>query len=197
MLEELSELLAVSLQRLHATTYLPELTQMYNLSKLPHPMLLNSSYFFHFCPECARHRLLRRVFMLAHIPCCPLHGLALFQQCPCGTLQRFFSRRTQPFTCRHCGLDWAHFPQLSVSPEEITLSNELLKWYEVFFTRGTPMLFSSALKLIRGRFPKKGTGGVRLLDGKTRFVLPDGRGQISLGHLVDWLVSLDLSTEDL
>ncbi len=160
-------------------------------------MLLNSSNFFHFCPECARHRLLRRVLMLAHIPCCPLHGLALCQQCPCGTPQSFFSRRAQPFTCRHCGLDWAHFPQLSVSPEEIALSNELLKWYEVFFTKGTPMLFSSALKLVRGRFPKKGTGGVRLLDGKTRVVLPDSRGQISLGHLVDWLVSLDLSTEDL
>src|SRR5258708_7102141 len=58
LLEELSELLSVSLRHLHATTYLPELTRMYHLSKLPHPTLLNSSYFFHFCPECARNRLL-------------------------------------------------------------------------------------------------------------------------------------------
>jgi len=197
LLEELSELLAVSLQRLDATTYLPELTQIYHLSKLPHPTLLNSSYFFHFCPECARNRLLRRVLMLAHLTCCPLHGLALCQQCPCGTPQRFFCRQAQPFTCHHCGLDWAHFPRCSVSPEEIALSNKLLNWYEVFFARGTPMVFASALKLIRRRFPEKGAGGVRLLDGKTRFALPGGRSPISLGHLVDWLVSLNLSLSDL
>jgi hypothetical protein len=77
------------------------------------------------------------------------------------------------------------------------LRNELLDWYEVFFVRGTPMLFSSALKLIHSKFSEKGAGGVRLLDGKTRFVLPDGRGQISLGHLVDWLVSLNLSPQGL
>jgi hypothetical protein len=197
LLEELSELLAISLQCLHETTYLPELTHMYKLSKLPHPTLLNSSYFFHFCPECARNHLLRRVLMLAHITCCPLHVLALCQRCPCGTLQRLFCRQAQPFTCHHCGLDWAHFPQVSVSPEEVALSNELLKWYEIFFARGTLMLFSCALKLIRRRFPEKGAGGVRLLDGKTRFALPDGRSPISLGHLVDWLVSLHLSPSDL
>src|SRR5579872_1797393 len=197
LLEELSELLAVPLHLLHTTTYLPELTHMYNLSKLPHPTLLNSSYFFHFCPECARNRLLRRVFMLAHITCCPLHGLALCQQCPCGTPQRLFCRQAPPFTCHHCGLDWAHFPQFSVSPEDFALRNDLLDWYGVFFARGTPMLFASALKLIRRRFPEKGAGGVRLLDGKTRFALPDGRSPISLGHLGDWLVSLNLSPSDL
>lgn len=197
LLEELSELLAVPLHLLHATTYLPELTHMYNLSKLPHSMLLNSSSVFHFCPACARKRLLRCALMLAHMPCCSLHGVVLCQQCPCGTPQRLFCRQVQPFTCSSCGLDWAHFPQVSVSPEEIVLSNELLKWYELFFARGTPMLFSSALKLIGSTFLEKGAGGVQLLDGKTRFVLPDGRGQISLGHLVDWLVSLNLSPEDL
>lgn len=197
LLEELSDLLAVPLHLLHATTYLPELTHIYNLSKLPPSILLNSSYLFHFCPECARNRMLRRTLMLAHITCCSLHDVALCQQCPCGTLQRLFCRQAPPFTCYHCGLDWAHFPQRSVSPEEISLSNKLLKWYEVFFARGTPALFSSALMLIRRRFPETGAGGVRLLDGKTRFVLPDGRGQISLGHLVDWLVSLHLSLEDL
>jgi TniQ len=197
LLEELSDLLAVPLHLLHATTYLPELTHMYHLSKLPPSMLLNSSYFFHFCPECARNRLLRRVLMLAHITCCSLHGVALCHQCPCGTPQRLFCRQTHPFTCYSCGLDWARFPQCSVSPKEMSLSNELLKWYEVFFARGTPMLFSSALKLVRRRFPETGAGGVRLLDGKTRFALPDGRSQISLGHLVNWLVSLDLSPSDL
>ncbi len=197
LLEELSELLAVPLQLLHATTYLPELTHIYHLSKLPPSMLLNSSYFFHFCPECTRNRMLRRVLMLAHITCCSLHSVALCQQCPCGTPQRLFCRQAQPFTCYHCGLDWAHFPRCSVSPKEILLSNKLLKWYEVFFAQGTPALFFSALKLIRSRFPEKGAGGVRLLDGKMRFVLPDDRGQISLGHLVDWLVSLDLSPQDL
>ena len=59
------------------------------------------------------------------------------------------------------------------------------------------MLFSLALKLIRSRFAERGAGGARLLDEKTRFVLPDGRSQISLGHLVDWLVSLNLSPEEL
>lgn len=135
--------------------------------------------------------------MLAHITCCSLHGVALCQQCPCGTLQRLFCRQAQPFTCCHCGLDWAHFPQCSVSSEELSLSSKLLKWYEIFFSRGTPALFSSALKLIRSKFPEKGSGGVQLLDGKTRFVIPDDRGQISLGHVVDWLVSLHLSPEDL
>ena len=197
LLEDLSEFLAVPLQLLHTTTYLPELTHIYQLSKLPYSTLLNSSFSFRFCPECARNRMFRRALMLAHITCCSLHRLAFCQLCPCGTPQRLFCLQAQPFTCHHCGLDWADFPQFSVSPEEVLLSNKLLKWYEVLFSRGTPALFSSALKLIRSRFPEKGAGGVHLLDGKTRFVVPCDRGQISLGHLVDWLVSLDLSPGDL
>ena len=197
LLEELAEALAVPLQSLFNTTYLPELMRIYNLTRFPHSMLLNSSFSFHFCPECARNRVLRRTLMLAHLTSCPLHSIALCQRCPCGTTQRIFCRQAQPFTCYRCDLDWAHFPQLSVSPEERALSTELLKWYEVFFARGTPILFSSALKLIRSRFLEKGAGGVRLLDGKTRYILPDNCGQISLGHLVDWLVSLNLSPPDL
>lgn len=197
LLEELSGLLAVPLHLLHATTYLPELTHMYNLSKLPHSMLLNSSSVFHFCPECAQDRLLQRVLMLAHLPCCPLHGLVLCQQCSCGTSQKLFSRRAQPFSCHHCGRDWAHFPQIAGSPEALILSHRLLMWYEVFLIRGTPALFSATLKLMRRRFPEKGAGGLRLLDGRVRFMLPSGQGQISLGYLVNWLVSLDLSPSDL
>lgn len=197
LLEDLSGLLAVPLQFLHATTYLPELTHIYHLTQLPFSTLLNSSFSFHFCPECAQNRILRRVLMLAHLPCCPLHNLALCQRCPCGGLQRLFYLKAQPFTCYHCGLDWAHFPLFSASPEEIMLSDKLLKWYGVFFSKGTPALFSSAVKLIRSSFPRKGVGGVQLLGGKTRFVPPDARGQISLGHVVDWLVSLDLSPSDL
>jgi hypothetical protein len=197
LLEDLSELLAVPLQLLRTTTYLPELTQIYHLSKLPYSTLLNSSFSFRFCPECTRSRVFRRALMLAHLPCCPLHRLAWCQQCSCGTPQRLFCLQAQPFTCHRCSLDWADFPQFTVSPEELLLSNELLKWYEVFFSRGTPALFSSAMRLIRHRFTQKGAGGVRLLDGKTRFVFPDDRGQISLGYLVDWLVSLELSPSDL
>jgi TniQ len=196
LLKELSERLAISLQRLHATTYLPELTQMYNLSKLPHPTLLNSSYFFHFCPECARNRVLRRTLMLAHLTFCPLHNVLFCQQCPCGSPQRLFCRQARPFTCNQCGLDWANFPLCSVSLEEVTRGHKLLKWYETFFSKGTPELFSETLKLIHSKLSGKKAGGVQLLDGKTRWMPPDTRGRISLGHLVDWLVSLDLSPGD-
>jgi len=88
LLDDLSELLLVPLQLLHTTTYLPELTQIYHLSKLPCSTLLNSSFSFRFCPECARSRVFRRALMLAHLPCCPLHRLAWCQQCLCGTPQR-------------------------------------------------------------------------------------------------------------
>ena len=197
LLEELSEILAVPLQLLYNTTYVPELMRIYKLSKVPHSMLLNSSFSFHFCPECARNRVLRRALMLAHIPCCPLHNVVFCQRCPCDSPQRLFCRQAQPFTCYKCGLDWAHFPQLPASLEDRLLGNKLLKWYEIFFSNGTRELFSDALRLIQNKFPGKEAGGVQLLDGKTRLVLPDARGRISLGHLVGWLVSLNLSPSDL
>ena len=196
LLEELAELLAVSLPRLSTTTYLLELKQIYHLSRLPHPMLLAASSVFHFCPECARNRLLRRVLMLAYVMCCPLHELALCQRCPCGTPQRLFCRQAKPFTCRSCGLDWASFPHIAVSAEAMSCSQELLRWYEVFFTRGTPALFSSALKLIRRKLSQQGASGIRLLDGKMRFASPSAPGRVSLGHMVDWLVSLHLSPSE-
>lgn len=197
LLEELAGILAIPLQSLYNTTYVLELMRIYNLTKFPHSMLLNSSFLFHFCPECARNRVLRRELMLAHLTNCPLHSIAFCQKCSCGAMQRIFCRQTQPFSCYKCGLDWAHFPKINVSPEAILLNNRILRWYEVFFSKGTPELLSSIWSLIRSRFQGKKAGSVRLLDGKTRRVLPDDRGRISLGHFVDWLVSLDLSPDEL
>lgn len=193
LFEELAGILAIPLQILFAATYLPGLIHIYNLSKFPHSMLLNSSFSFQFCPACARNRML----MLAHITFCPLHHVMLCLQCPCGAPQRLFCRRAQPFAFNKCGLDWAHFPQFGVSLEEIEQGDKLLKWYETFFSRGTPRLFSEALKLIHRNFPGEGVRSVKLLDGKTRPALPDARSRISLGDMMDWLVSLNLSPADL
>ena len=158
VLEGFAEVLAVPVQMLLASTYLPELARIYGLSKSPHSMVLNSSFLFRFSPACAQNRILKRTLMLAHITFCPLHHVILCQRCPCGAPQQLFCRQSHPFTCRKCGLDWADFPRCAAPAEEISLGNKLLSWYEVFFSRGTPDLFTSALKLIRNKLSAKRDG---------------------------------------
>lgn len=197
LLEELAEVLAVPIQALFATTYLSEITQIYELSKPPHSMLLNPSFSFRFCPDCARYRVLKRTLMLPHITFCPLHSGMLCQRCPCGTAQRLFCRQARPFSCYRCGLDWAAFPSLAASPEEVSRGHKILAWYDLFFLNATPELLTSTLRLIHDTFSEHKSSGVRLLNGKMKSVLPDLRVRLSLGHIVDWLVSLDLSPQDL
>jgi len=196
LLEDLADIIAVPIQSLFATTYLSEMTRIYNLSRMPHSMLLNSSFSFRLCPDCARHRLLKRTLMLPNLSICPLHSGLLCQKCPCGTVQRLFCRQARPFSCSRCGLDWAAFPRITGSPEDISRGSRILAWYDLFFSQGTPELLTNTSKLLHHAFSRK-SSSVLLLDGKMRSALPNFRAHPSLGHVVDWLVSLDLSPQDL
>lgn len=194
-LEFLARLLALQTPTILATTYLRELTRFYDTPQ-PHPMQLTSSLLFHVCPACvASSRLLTRTLTLPHITMCPQHQIRLVSTCQCGALLRLFQRRTPPFLCSACGLDWAELPQMQADPERMELERCLLSFYEFFLTRGTPELLASALRLIYDSVVERGEIRVALLDGETRY--PHGgrsyQQTTSLGHLVYSLVQLHLA----
>ena len=77
------------------------------------------------------------------------------------------------------------------------MEHKLLLHYEFFFTKGTPTLLAKALQLVRERVKRKRTPWVRCPDGSTKYVeCYDGK-RISLGSLVELLVSLKLSPHDI
>ena len=77
------------------------------------------------------------------------------------------------------------------------MEHKLLLHYEFFFTKGTPTLLAKALQLVRERVKRKRTPWVRCPDGSTKYVeCYDGK-RVSLGSLVELLVSLDLGNVSL
>jgi hypothetical protein len=197
-LEALAQALAVPVSAIVATTYLAELARLYDGEHL-HAKLLSSSSAFHLCPACvAEERKLSRLLALPHITHCPQHQLSLVKSCQCGTPLRLFHRQARPFSCHKCGLDWKHLPQHKMDSERMEIEQHFLAFYDFFFTKGTPELLASALRLIYDSVVEK---------GKIRAPLPDEDAQIasdekpyhrtaSLGYLVHSLWQLDLSPHD-
>lgn len=198
-LAHLARLLALETPAITATTYLAELTRFYDTPH-PHPMQLTSSLSFHVCPACvASSRLLTRTLTLPHITVCPEHQILFVNTCQCGAALRLFQRRTPPFLCSTCGLDWARLSQVKADSERTELEQRFLSLYEFFLTRGTPELLASALRLIYDSVVERGEIRVALLDSETRYPHSGRLYQrtTSLGYLVYSLVQLDLLPRDI
>jgi hypothetical protein len=218
-LQLLAGWLAVPESALLASTYWAELARLYETPD-PHAQLLGMGFGFHFCPECLTEaRMLQRTLLLPHITCCPLHHVKLQSSCTChegkpppktdfpildtflksiqewGVIQRLFSPGTNPFTCRSCGLNWANFPRLKADPERLTLEQKILAWYDFFFSKGTRVVLSRALQAIDQTLQQRQMKSVKRLDGRKVRVTFTSPEKTSLGHLVDVLVSLDLSPD--
>jgi len=197
-LEMLAQVLSVPIPRIVATTYLAELARLYGNEHLQ-AKLLSSSSTFHVCPACiAEERKLARWLTLPHIMHCPEHHLALVSSCSCGAALRLFHRKSRPFTCSKCGLDWKNLPSLQGDPARMEVEQLLLSSYQFFSTRGTPELLASTLRLIYDSVVEKGEIRAALPNADTQAVV-DGRSYqvaTSLGYLVHALWQLDLSHRD-
>ena len=198
-LDDLAQLLAVPTRALLATTYQEELTRIYDV-RHPSPLFLNTSFTFRLCPLCVQeHRMLSRHLALQHMTLCPGHQVALVDTCSCGVPLRPFSPLARPFTCYKCHLSWAQLPVQNANPERLELERKLLSYYDFFFTRGTPELLTSALRLIYDSVVEKGMIRVSLPDEEAQ-KSPDDRPNprsTSLGYVVQALLQLDLSPSDI
>jgi hypothetical protein len=198
-LEALAAALAVPLSAIIATTYLAELARLYDVAHL-HAKLLSSSFIFHVCPACvAEERRLSRLLTLPHITHCPQHQISLVKLCQCGAPLRLFHRQARPFTCHKCGLDWKNLPRRHMDPERMQIEQQLLSYYDFFFTQGTPELLANTLRLIYDSVVEKGEIRVPLPDEDVQ-ASPENRSSqrtTSLGYLVHTLWQLDLSPRDI
>lgn len=192
----LAECLALPLEGLLATTYHRELMRLY-APLVPHWKQLNATCVFRVCPECVtQDHLLTRLLVLPHIHACPQHHVALLRVCQCGHALSAFSRGTQPFLCKHCGLEWAKLARLPASDEQMRKEQEVLTWFAFFLTEGTPELLARALHLVRSTMRKRKMTSVLSLDGTMRYVERHHVQSISLGYVVDLLMSLGLAPDD-
>jgi hypothetical protein len=219
ILESLIHLLMISTERLLATTYACELARLYAPAR-PHaehllghrrgvtipPLLEKSSgnranatvVGFHICPLCiAQARLLRRAALLPLLKYCPTHHVAFHTHCTCGCPLILFSRGKQPFRCFTCGLDWAQLPHLRPSPGEVRLEGDLWALYELFLGQGTPELKASALSLIRQYLKTHQPLALKLVSGRTLFGFTADLNQLSLGYVIDLLVSMGISPKEI
>jgi hypothetical protein len=193
----LAQLLALPIGSLLATTYQLELAGLYDTSS-PHATYLCRSFPLRLCPVCiAEGRLLKRPLILPHITCCPSHQVALVGTCLCGTLLQLFALQSLPFTCQKCCLDWAQLPRTTSKPERVALERNFMSYYEFFFTTGTPQILAKALQLVRDNMKRRRTPWVKCPDGGTKYVECYYGKRVSLGFLVELLVSLELSPQEI
>jgi hypothetical protein len=218
LLECLAHFLMISPQRLLATTYSAELARLYP-SEEPHPKLLLGPGFYpenwlwklrtgqreigrkrksHVCPACIAHtRLLKRTETLPYLHYCPLHHIAFQEHCSCGTPLILFSRGTPPFTCSGCGLDWAQWPQIPIPPDRVTLERTIWALYEFFLVQGTGELKASALRLALSQMKGDELLHLKLRGKKMLYGTTPVLNQLSLGYIVDVLVSVGISPNDI
>ncbi len=198
-LDDLADALAVPLSSIVATTYQAELARIYDVAD-PHALLLSTSFSFRLCPACvAEQRLLTRTLVLPHITICPLHQIVLVNTCLCGTALRPFHRQAPPFRCFKCSLDWAELPQKKTDQRRIEIEEQLLSYYQFFWTYGTPEVLASTLRLVYDSVVEKGEIRVPLPDNASQSE-PSGRSYrrtSSLGYLVHLLWQLDLTPGDI
>jgi TniQ len=197
VLELLSQLLALPTSSLLATTYQLELASLYDTPS-PHATYLCRSFPFHLCPDCiVEGRLLKRTLILPHITCCPSHQVVLVGTCRCGMLLQLFPRQSLPFTCQKCCLDWTELPRITSKPERIALEQKLMSYYTFFFDNAKPTIIAKAQQLVRKSMKGKKVDRLKSFDGNYRYVELYDAKRISLGSLVELLVSLDLSLHDI
>jgi len=199
-LHPLAQLLALAPQHVRATTYTDELARLFGLPKV-NATLLTLTFVFQLCPACiAEERLLRRVLVLPYVTVCPTHHLVLQHTCRCGTALRIFTKRTAPFCCAQCGRDWGTLACQIASDDHRALTQQVLGWYTVFLTEGTPAMVQRARQLLAqypvrqpSRLPEvaSATGEVRKRSSYPRQVLP-----FPLGKLVASLVERELVLDD-
>ncbi len=198
-LDDLADALAAPLPSIVATTYQAELTRIYGVAD-PQALLLSTSFSFRLCPACvAEERLLTRTLVLPHITICPQHQILLVNVCLCGVRLRPYHRLAPPFCCFKCGLDWAELPQKKADVARIEIEEQLLSYYQFFWTYGTPEVLASTLRLVYDSVVEKGEIRVPLVDNVPQSE-PSGRSyqrSSSLGYLVHLLWQLDLTPRDI
>ena len=196
-LSELAQLLAIPTSVLLSTTYGVELNRI-SVSYFARYKDLAPSYVFHLCPECLRHdRLLRRVLALPQIKCCLLHQVTLLKECQCGMNFRLFPRKTYPFTCHKCGLDWATLPRIPGHRENIVLGQKYWLHYEFFFSKGTPLLREHASLLINQKLMERYGAKFFPRNWWGRNEEHSNHSHIPLSVLVSALVYFDLTPQDI
>jgi len=196
-LDTLAQALALPLDAVVSTTYQAELAGLYDVAD-PHATFLSTSISFHLCPMCvAESRLLTRTLVLPHITTCPQHHILLVGTCLCGAPLRPLHRQASPFTCFKCGLDWAKLPRQATSASRIEIEERLLSSYDFFFTRRTPDVLASTLRLIYDSVVEKGEIRVPLEAAPTVAEGKSYQRSSSLGYLVHALWQLDLSPRDI
>jgi len=80
--------------------------------------------------------------------------------------------------------------------ERAVLELKLLSLYAFFFVKGTPTILAKAQQLVRERMRKKKVDHVKCFDGNMKYVECYDAKRMSLGYLVELLISLDLSPHD-
>jgi TniQ len=217
MLEALARHLTVSQECLLATTYARELARLYtplptHAGPRPRRGEALSSFLgkrmghrssatrekFHICPVCiAQTRLLQRTVVLPHLKYCPTHHVAFSTHCLCGSPLFLDQRGQRPFTCFTCGESWARLPRLSPAPEVAIVQRDLRTLYAFFLVHGTSDLLRSALSLIRYSFRTHRSLTLELVSGRTCFVPTERLDFLALGDMVDLLVTLGISPDDI
>ena len=219
ILEYLAPLLMVSASCLLATTYGLELARLYSTSAPHSEHLLGprrgtnvrlflekgvgrqaiiTMFGFHICPLCmVQARLLRRTVMLPYLKSCPVHHIAFHTHCTCGWPLILFSRGKQPFLCFACGLDWARLPHIQLPPDQATLERDLWALYEFFLLKGTSSLKASALRLAIPRMREHEPFELKLAGRRVKRVTTRTLDRLSLRYLVDILVSVGISLNDI
>lgn len=80
----------------------------------------------------------------------------------------------------------------SASPDEVRLEGDLWALYELFLVQGTPELKTSALSLIRHYLKTHQPLALKLVSGRALLRFTADLNQLSLGYVIDLLVSMDL-----
>jgi hypothetical protein len=94
-------------------------------------------------------------------------------------------------------LDWGEFPHISISPSRVALERDLLALYELFLVQGTETLKTSALRLARSQVKEHASLHLKLSGRKLIPGTMNVLDQLSLGHIVDILVSIGISPKDI
>ncbi len=198
-LSTLADQLSVPLESIIATTYQRELARISGVVD-PHALLLSTSFSFRLCPACvAEDRLLTRTLVLPHITICPRHQIWLVNTCLCGATLRPFHWRALPFRCFKCGLGWAELPRNKADIARIEIEEQLLSYYQFFWTYGTPQVLESTQRLVYDSVVEKGEIRAPLSDhvSQSEALGRSYRRTASLGYLVHLLWQLDLAPGDI
>jgi hypothetical protein len=94
-------------------------------------------------------------------------------------------------------LDWAQLPYLWPSPDEVRLEGDLWALYELFLGQGTPEMKASALSLIRHYLKTHQPLVLKQVSDRALFGFTADLNQLSLGYVIDLLVSMGISPKEI